>query len=66
MTQQAGIARTDADYRRIGIRPDVVAEWEDGARTDGRRGTYEWWYLDDGATLVVRPSRRSPRRRSGS
>ena len=57
MTQQAGIARTDADYRRIGIRPDVVAEWEDGARTDGRRGTYEWWYfdahLDDGATLVV-------------
>jgi hypothetical protein len=57
MTEQAGIARTDADYRRIGIRPDVVAEWEDGARTDGRRGTYEWWYfdahLDDGATLVV-------------
>jgi hypothetical protein len=34
-----------------------VLPWEDGARTDGRAGTYEWWYfdarLDDGANLVV-------------
>ncbi|MGP4017530.1 lipocalin-like domain-containing protein [Saccharopolyspora sp. 5N708] len=57
MTQQAGIAQTEAEYRRIGISPDSIAQWEDGARTDGRRGTYEWWYfdahLDNGATLVV-------------
>jgi hypothetical protein len=45
------------DYERIGISPDAVAGWEDGARTDGGPGTYEWWYfdahLDDGAKLVV-------------
>lgn len=53
----ASIAVSDADYRRIGIQPDRVAVWEDGARTDGGSGTYEWWYfdahLDDGAKLVV-------------
>jgi hypothetical protein len=45
------------DYQRIGIDPDHVAPWEDGARTDGGPGAYEWWYfdahLDDGAKLVV-------------
>ncbi|SDE08669.1 lipocalin-like domain-containing protein [Auraticoccus monumenti] len=53
----ASIAARDQDYRRIGIDRDTVRSWEDGARTDGRRGTYEWWYfdahLDDGAKLVV-------------
>lgn len=53
----ASIADLDSDYQRIGINRDDVALWEDGARTDGRRGTYEWWYfdahLDDGAKLVV-------------
>jgi hypothetical protein len=53
----ASIANLDADYARIGIEPDRVTVWEDGARTDGRSGTYEWWYfdahLDDGAKLVV-------------
>ncbi len=52
----AGRATSEDDYRRLGLSPDVVA-WEDGARTDGGRGTFEWWYfdahLDDGATLVV-------------
>lgn len=47
----------DADYARIGITRDRIEPWEDAARTDGRPGTYEWWYLDakfdDGATLVV-------------
>jgi hypothetical protein len=50
-------ASTDADYERLGlVRRDIKA-WEDGARTDDRPGTYEWWYLDarldDGANLVV-------------
>lgn len=47
----------DSDYARIGISRDRIDPWEDAARTDGRPGTYEWWYLDakldDGATLVV-------------
>lgn len=54
---RAGIAHDDGDFRRLGLARDQVAAWEDGARTDGRRGTYEWWYfdahLDDGAKLVV-------------
>jgi hypothetical protein len=51
------IASKDIDYERLGLAPGAVAPWEDGARTDNRRGTYEWWYfdshLDDGASLVV-------------
>jgi predicted secreted hydrolase len=53
----AVIASDDADYARLNLARDVVAPWEDGARTDNRRGTYEWWYfdahLDDGSSLVV-------------
>jgi hypothetical protein len=53
----AVLASTDADYERYGVARDHVEPFEDGARTDGRAGTYEWWYfdahLDDGAKLVV-------------
>jgi hypothetical protein len=53
----AVIAAEDADYGRLGLSRGAVAPWEDGARTDNRRGTYEWWYfdahLDDGSSLVV-------------
>ena len=53
----AKAARTPDDYARLGIPPDGIDPSEDGARTDNRRGTYEWWYfdahLDDGSTLVV-------------
>jgi hypothetical protein len=56
-TSLARLGSTAEDYERIGVRPDRVLPWEDGARTDGSDGTYEWWYfdahLDDGATLVV-------------
>jgi predicted secreted hydrolase len=53
----AVIASTDADYKRYGIGREHIEPFEDGARTDGRAGTYEWWYfdarLDDGAKLVI-------------
>jgi predicted secreted hydrolase len=53
----AVIASEDADYERFNLARGSVAPWEDGARTDNRRGTYEWWYfdahLDDGSSLVV-------------
>jgi hypothetical protein len=53
----AVIALDDADYERLNLERDVVAPWEDGAPTDNRRGTYQWWYfvahLDDGSSLVV-------------
>jgi hypothetical protein len=53
----AVLASTDADYEGYGVARDRVDPFEDGARTGGRAGTYEWWYfdahLDDGAKLVV-------------
>jgi len=45
------------DYARFGIEHGAVQPQEDGARTDGAPGNYEWWYfdthLDDGAKVVV-------------
>jgi hypothetical protein len=53
----AHLGNTPDDYARIGVEPRTIKLWEDGMRTDGSRGTYEWWYfdanLDDGAKLVV-------------
>ena len=55
--QDAHLGSSPEDYARLGIRPHDVAPWEDGARTTGARGTYEWWYfdshLDDGSKLVI-------------
>ncbi len=58
MTEElAALATSPADYARLGLSPTSIAPWEDGARTDGSAGTYEWWYFDahlaDGAKLVV-------------
>jgi predicted secreted hydrolase len=51
------LGSTADDYARIGVEPGAIKLWEDGMRTDGSAGTYEWWYfdahLDDGAKLVV-------------
>src|SRR4051794_37113973 len=56
-TSAASAARASDDYVRFGLHPTTVAQWEDGARTDNRAGTYEWWYfdahLDGGAKVVV-------------
>lgn len=56
-TPLAVTAHTDADYQRLGLARRDVEQWEDGARTDGRPGGYEWWYFDahlvDGTKMVV-------------
>jgi len=45
------------DFHRLGLNPAHVEPWEDGMRTNGGRGSYEWWYfdshLDDGSKLVI-------------
>ncbi len=45
------------DYARLGLTPDIIQPWEDGLRTSGRFGEYEWWYfdakLDGGYSLVI-------------
>ncbi len=46
------------DYLIYDLTPgNIPDEWEDGIRTSGKKGTYEWWYfdahLDDGTTVVI-------------
>jgi hypothetical protein len=48
---------TPNGYTRLGLSQSGVEPWEDGMRTSGEPGTYEWWYfdftLDDGSTVVI-------------
>jgi len=54
----------DLHYEKLGLRRGEVQLWEDGMRTDGSRGTYEWWYFDshypDGTILVLQYFSKSP------
>ncbi len=47
----------DAHYQAMGLQKGKVEIWEDGARVDGSKGNYEWWYYDshypDGTILVL-------------
>ena len=54
----AYVAGSPADFEKLNLKPGNVPEvWEDGTRTNGAKGTYEWWYfdahLDDGTTVVI-------------
>src|SRR5690242_7273200 len=53
----AYLASSPEDYARLHLKKDEIELWEDGMRTDGSKGTYEWWYFDvrasDGSTLVI-------------
>jgi predicted secreted hydrolase len=54
---RAVVTSSDDDYEKLGISRSQVEPWEDGMRTTGGKGNYEWWYFDstlkDGSTLVV-------------
>jgi hypothetical protein len=56
-TAPARLGSSPDDFARIGVEPRAIKLWEDGMRTDGSRGTFEWWFFDahlvDGAKLVV-------------
>jgi len=56
-TRLARLADRDEDYQRLGIQRGQVELWEDGIRTSGGPGSYEWWYFDshleDGSSLVI-------------
>lgn len=53
----ARFAETSADYKKYGIQKDSVEQWEDGLRTEGKKGEFEWWYFDakleDSSSLVI-------------
>jgi hypothetical protein len=59
-TNSKGVAYTQAsvdEYLALGIERGTIAQREDGMRTSGASGSYEWWYFDsvfsDGSTLVI-------------
>lgn len=52
------VAGKPEDFKKYGLKAgNVPEEWEDGIRTGGKKGTYEWWYfdshLDDGSKIVI-------------
>jgi hypothetical protein len=53
----ATLGASDQHYRRLGLSRNHIEPWEDGMRTDGGKGTYEWWYFDaylnDGSKLAI-------------
>jgi len=53
----ARLGSTTEEYDRLGISRDHIEPREDGMRTDGSKGTFEWWYFDahlaDGSKLVI-------------
>ena len=50
-------AEDDLHYEKLGLKRNEIQLWEDGMRTDGGKGSYEWWYsdfsFDDGTKLVI-------------
>lgn len=57
MSKKAYLAMSDEDFARLNQKRGEVEKWEDGVRTSGKFGEYEWWYfdgkMDDGSSLVV-------------
>lgn len=56
MSKHAWLAKSSKEYAKYSL-TNIPVTWEDGLRTDGSKGSYEWWYfdskLDDGSSLVV-------------
>ena len=56
MNKTAELKSSSKDFEALGLKPEVEP-WEDGVRTTGVKGEYEWWYfdgrLDDGSSLVI-------------
>ncbi|RLD60722.1 MAG: hypothetical protein DRI95_15115 [Bacteroidetes bacterium] len=56
--KKAYVAGNPSDFKKYGLKSGNIPEiWEDGIRTGGKEGTYEWWYfdahLDDGSKMVI-------------
>ena len=51
-------------YEKMGLNKEKVEIWEDGLRTSGKKGEYEWWYFDssyeDGTKVVIMFFSKSP------
>jgi hypothetical protein len=53
----ARFADKPEDFAKLAIQPGHIEAFEDGMRTQGGPGGYEWWYFDshlsDGSSLVI-------------
>jgi hypothetical protein len=53
----ARFADKPEDFAKLGIQRGRIEAFEDGMRTEGGPGGYEWWYFDshlhDGSSLVI-------------
>src|SRR6202790_4999959 len=53
----ARFADKPEDFAKLGIQPGRIEAFEDGMRTEGGPGGYEWWnfdsHLSDGSSLVI-------------
>jgi hypothetical protein len=55
---QEDLVEPSSDYAKYNLNKSNIPEkWEDGMRTSGEKGTFEWWYFDahleDGSTMVI-------------
>jgi len=57
MKKTAFLAKEDIDYANLNLKRSNPEIWEDGMRTDGGKGNFEWWYFDahlhDGSKVVI-------------
>lgn len=53
----AHLMKSDEEFAKLGLKKRDIALWEDGLRTSGKFGEYEWWYSDiklaGGGSLVI-------------
>jgi len=51
------LAKSPGDYQKLNLKKGAPEAWEDGMRTHGGKGSYEWWYFDthleDGSKMVI-------------
>ena len=57
MKKSTYLATSPHHYKSLNLNNDLPQKWEDGMRTHGGKGTYEWWYFDahpaDGSKIVI-------------
>lgn len=57
MGKEAILLDRPEDFKRLGINPERIEEWEDGVHDNGASNHFEWWYfdciLDDGTKVVI-------------
>lgn len=57
MKKTTYLAKSENDYKHLNLKQGKPEPWEDGMRSSGGKGDYEWWYFDsnlaDGSKVVI-------------